>query len=72
MLNKSSSNSNLFGPNSYNVNQVKITKLAATPNAGLIDGTDNIHSGIVKALQAYSEGDICIGHAGFTITDGGT
>lgn len=53
-------------------NQGKITKLAATPNAGLIDGTDNIHSGIVKALQAYSEGDICIGHAGFTITDGGT
>lgn len=53
-------------------NQGKITQLAATPSSGIVDGVDTVHSGIVKALQSFDKGDICIGHAGFTITDGGT
>ena len=54
------------------LNQGQITKLAGTPNSGLIDGTDSIHTGVVKALQSFNKGDMCIGHAGFTITDAGT
>ena len=39
---------------------------------GLVDQTDKMHTGILKALEAYSREDMCIEHAGFTITDGGT
>jgi len=53
-------------------NQGEITQLAASPSSGIVDGVDTVHSGIVKALQSFDKGDICIGHAGFTITDGGT
>ena len=49
----------------------KITDLAATPSKGLVDGTDKLHSGIIKVLESFSQGDMCISHAGFTITDGG-
>lgn len=55
-------------------NQGKITTLAAdaSVNKGLVDGTDKLHSGIIKVLESFAQGDMCIGHAGFTITDGGT
>jgi hypothetical protein len=53
-------------------NQGQITKINTNPNAGLVDGSDKLHSGILKALTAFNKGDVCIGHAGFTITDGGT
>jgi len=54
-------------------NQGKITTLAADANVdkGLVDGTDKLHSGIIKVLESFAQGDMCIGHAGFTITDGG-
>lgn len=50
----------------------KITNLAATPSTGLVDGSDKLHSGILKVLESFSQGDMCISHAGFTITDGGS
>ena len=55
-------------------NQGKITTLAADAsiNKGLEDGTDKVHSGIFKVLESLSQGNVCISHAGFTITDGGT
>ena len=49
-------------------NQGEITQLAATPSSGIVDGVDTVHSGIVKALQSFNKGDICIGHGNFTIT----
>jgi hypothetical protein len=54
-------------------NQGKITTLAADADVdkGLVDGTDKLHSGIIKVLESFAQGDVCIGHAGFTITDGG-
>jgi hypothetical protein len=54
-------------------NQGKITTLAADANVdkGLVDGTDKLHSGIIKVLESFAQGDMCISHAGFTITDGG-
>jgi len=54
-------------------NQGKITTLAVdgSVNKGLVDGTDNLHSGIIKVLESFAQGDMCISHAGFTITDGG-
>jgi len=51
-------------------NQGKITTMGGT--TGLVDQTDKMHTGILKALEAYSKEDICIGHAGFTITGTGT
>ena len=50
-------------------NQGKITTLAADAsiNKGLEDGTDKVHSGIFKALESLSQGNVCISHAGFTI-----
>lgn len=55
-------------------NQGKITTLAvdASVNKGLVDGTDKMHSGLLKVLESFAQGNICISHAGFTITDGGT
>ena len=53
-------------------NQGQISNLAGTPSKGVEDGTDSIHTGVIKALQSFNKGDMCIGHAGFTITDGGT
>ena len=50
----------------------KITNLAATPSTGLVDGSDKLHSGILKVLESFSQGDMCISHAGFTITGAGT
>jgi hypothetical protein len=54
-------------------NQGKITTLAvdASVNKGLVDGTDKMHSGLLKVLESFAQGNICISHAGFTITDGG-
>lgn len=55
-------------------NQGKITTLAADADVdkGLVDGTDKLHSGIIKVLESFAQGDMCIGHAGFTITNDGT
>ena len=50
----------------------KITDLAGTPSKGLVDGTDKLHSGIIKVLESFSQDNMCVSHAGFTITDGGT
>ena len=50
----------------------KITNLAGTPSTGLVDGSDKLHSGILKVLESFSQGDMCISHAGFTIDDDGT
>lgn len=49
----------------------KITDLAGTPSKGLVDGTDKLHSGIIKVLESFSQDNMCVSHAGFTITDGG-
>ena len=49
----------------------EITDLAATPSKGLVDGTDKLHSGIIKVLESFSQDNMCVSHAGFTITDGG-
>lgn len=49
----------------------KITNLAATPSTGLVDGSDKLHSGILKVLESFSKGDMCVGHAGFTIGNSG-
>lgn len=55
-------------------NQGKITTLDvdASVDKGLVDGTDKMHSGILKTLESFAQGDMCISHAGFTITDGGS
>jgi hypothetical protein len=53
-------------------NQKTISKLAGTPNAGLIDGVDAIHSGIVKGLESFAYNRMIIEHAGFEPYDGGT
>ena len=47
-------------------NQGKITTLAvdASVNKGLVDGTDKMHSGIVKVLESFAQGNICISHYG--------
>ena len=50
----------------------KITDLAATPSKGLVDGTDKLHSGIIKVLESFAQGDMIYSHGGFTITDGGS
>jgi len=51
-------------------NAGKITTMGGT--TGLVDQTDKMHTGILKVLEAYSKGDICISHADFTITGAGT
>jgi len=51
-------------------NEGKITTMGGT--TGLVDQTDKMHTGILKALEAYSREDMCIEHAGFTITGVGT
>lgn len=54
-------------------NRGKITTMnGAGINTGLVDQTDKMHTGLIKALEAFDKGDKCIGHAGFTIDDGGT
>ena len=55
-------------------NQGQITTLDvdASINKGLEDGTDKMHSGILKVLQSFTQGDMCISHGNFAITDGGT
>tara|TARA_R110002020_G_scaffold97100_5_gene231944 strand:- start:2057 stop:3508 length:1452 start_codon:yes stop_codon:yes gene_type:complete len=51
-------------------NQGKITTMGGT--TGLVDQTDKMHTGLLKVLEAYGKGDICISHAGFTLTGAGT
>ena len=54
-------------------NQGRITTLAADANIdkGLVDGTDKLHSGILKALETFTLGSMCVSHAGFTIGSAG-
>ena len=47
-----------------------ISKLSASPDARIIDGTDNIHSGIINALNIATGNDRVI--SGFDITQNGT
>ena len=55
-------------------NQGKITTLDtnANVNKGLVDGTDKLHSGIIKVLESFAQGDMIYRHGGFTITNDGT
>ena len=55
-----------------NSNPGFLTTLSATPNTRIVDGTDNIHSGIINALNVATGGNAVI--SGFNITreDGGT
>jgi len=54
-------------------NRGKITTMnGAGVNTGLVDQTDKMHTGLIKALEAFDKGDKCIGHAGFTIDHTGT
>ena len=34
----------------------KITNLAATPSTGLVDGSDKLHSGILKVFRIFFKG----------------
>ena len=53
-------------------NNKTISTLAASPSAGLQDGTDAIHSGIIKGLESFAYDRMIIEHAGFAInTPGG-
>ena len=47
-----------------------ISKLSASPDARIVDGTDNIHSGIINALNIATGNDRVI--SGFDITQNGT
>ena len=55
-----------------NSNPGFLSTLSATPNTRIVDGTDNIHSGIINALNVATGGNAVI--SGFNITqeDGGT
>ena len=48
-------------------NQKGITTLGGT--SGLVDQTDKMHSGLIKALEVFSQDRKIIGHAGFEIYD---
>ena len=45
-------------------NQGHITEIGATTQ--LVDQTSKMHTGILKALESYDRGNMCIGIAGFT------
>ena len=49
-----------------NDNPGYISKLHTTPDARLVDGTDNIHSGIINALNEATAGNRTV--SGFNIT----
>ena len=51
-------------------NQKGITTLGGT--TGLVDQTDKMHSGLIKALEVFSQDSKIIGHAGFEIYDSGS
>lgn len=50
-------------------NQGKITTMGGT--SGLVDQTDKMHSGLIKALEVFGQGRKIMGHAGFEIYDSG-
>ena len=52
------------------LNQKGITTLGGT--TGLVDQTDKMHSGLIKALEVFSQGSKVIGHEGFEIYDSGS
>ena len=49
-------------------NQKTISTLAASPSEGLQDGTDSIHSGVIKGLESFAYDRCIINHNGFTIS----
>ena len=55
-----------------NTNPGFLSTLSNTPSTRIVDGTDNIHSGIINALNVATGGNAVI--SGFNITqeDGGT
>ena len=50
----------------------RITKLAASPTTGMIDGIDSIHTGVLQALEIMSKGRMIIKCGDFTLSDAGT
>ncbi len=55
-----------------NSNPGFLSTLSATPNTRIVDGSDNIHSGIINSLNVATGGNVAL--SGFNITqeDGGT
>ena len=49
-------------------NNKTISTLAASPSEGLQDGTDAIHSGVIKGLESFAYDRMIIEHAGFAIS----
>jgi hypothetical protein len=49
-------------------NNKTISTLAASPSEGLQDGTDSIHSGVIKGLESFAYNRCIINHNGFTIS----
>ena len=47
-----------------------LSTLSTNPSSGIVDGTDNIHSGIINALNVSSGGNVAI--SGFNITQDGS
>ena len=50
------------------VNQRTISSMAASPSEGLQDGTDSIHSGIIKGLESFAYDRMIVEHGGFAIS----
>ena len=49
----------------------RITKLAASPTTGMVDGIDSLHTGIVKALEIMAKGRMIIKSGTFTLSASG-
>ena len=52
-------------------NNKTISTLAASPSEGLQDGTDAIHSGVIKGLESFAYDRMIIEHGGFAISSPG-
>ena len=50
------------------VNQRTISSMAASPSEGLQDGTDSIHSGVIKGLESFAYDRMIVEHGGFAIS----
>jgi len=49
----------------------RITKLAAAPTTGMVDGIDSLHTGIIKALEIMAKGRMIIKSGNFTLSSSG-
>ena len=52
-------------------NNKTISTLAASPSEGLQDGTDAIHSGVIKGLESFAYDRMIVEHGGFAISSPG-